>query len=149
MDQQELINKWGKVREGTIWILDQVDDQQLAYAPKEWLWSFGRTVRHIAEIESGWIGHVLEGRLDDWPIYTAPERDTTELCKGLLARTHSESIRCLAGLRADEWSTARKMKWDETLSPADIAWHVMQHEMHHRGEISLMLGLLGLEGWQA
>jgi len=26
-----------------------------------------------------------------------------------------------------------------------VAWHVLEHEIHHRGEIYLMLGLLGME----
>ena len=149
MDQAELLFKWEKVREGTIWLSDQIDDQQLAYVRREGLWSLGRTMRHIAEVESGWIGYVLEGRLDDWPIYSAPDWDTKELCKIFSAEVHEQSVRCLTSYGSDEWSTPRKMKWDEMLSPADIAWHVMQHEMHHRGELSLMLGLMGMEGWQA
>ena len=27
-----------------------------------------------------------------------------------------------------------------------IIWHVLEHEIHHRGELSLALGLLGREG---
>ncbi|MCE7990102.1 MAG: hypothetical protein DYG89_53840, partial [Caldilinea sp. CFX5] len=27
-----------------------------------------------------------------------------------------------------------------------IIWHVLEHEIHHRGELSLILGLLGREG---
>ena len=27
-----------------------------------------------------------------------------------------------------------------------IIWHVLEHEIHHRGELSMALGLLGREG---
>ena len=27
-----------------------------------------------------------------------------------------------------------------------IIWHVLEHEIHHRGELSLVLGLLGRDG---
>jgi uncharacterized damage-inducible protein DinB len=27
-----------------------------------------------------------------------------------------------------------------------IIWHVVEHEIHHRGELSLILGMLGREG---
>jgi uncharacterized damage-inducible protein DinB len=32
------------------------------------------------------------------------------------------------------------------LSLGWIIWHVLEHEIHHRGELSLILGLLGREG---
>jgi uncharacterized damage-inducible protein DinB len=30
-----------------------------------------------------------------------------------------------------------------------MVWHVMEHEIHHRGELSLLLGMLGHEGLDA
>jgi uncharacterized damage-inducible protein DinB len=27
-----------------------------------------------------------------------------------------------------------------------VIWHVLEHEIHHRGELSLIHGLLGREG---
>jgi uncharacterized damage-inducible protein DinB len=30
-----------------------------------------------------------------------------------------------------------------------MLWHVVEHEIHHRGELSLILGLLGREGLDA
>jgi uncharacterized damage-inducible protein DinB len=27
-----------------------------------------------------------------------------------------------------------------------IIWHVLEHEIHHRGELSILIGLLGREG---
>lgn len=35
----------------------------------------------------------------------------------------------------------------ETFSIGWIIWHVLEHEIHHRGELSLALGILGREGW--
>jgi uncharacterized damage-inducible protein DinB len=35
--------------------------------------------------------------------------------------------------------------WDEDLPLRWIIWHVLEHEISHRGEIYLMLGLMGME----
>jgi uncharacterized damage-inducible protein DinB len=35
--------------------------------------------------------------------------------------------------------------WEAELSLRWIIWHVPEHEIHHRGEICLMLGLMGLD----
>jgi uncharacterized damage-inducible protein DinB len=40
-------------------------------------------------------------------------------------------------------------QWGETYPLIDMIWHVMEHEIHHRGELSLILGLLGREGLDA
>jgi uncharacterized damage-inducible protein DinB len=34
-------------------------------------------------------------------------------------------------------------------TPAWVFWHVLEHEIHHRGKVSLILGLLGREGLDA
>ena len=36
--------------------------------------------------------------------------------------------------------------WGKRLPLTWIVWHVVEHEIHHRGELSLILGLLGREG---
>ena len=37
----------------------------------------------------------------------------------------------------------------EKFSEDDMLWHVLEHEIHHRAELSLTLGLLGHEGLNA
>ncbi len=39
--------------------------------------------------------------------------------------------------------------WDQKYTLADMLWHLLEHEIHHRAELSLMLGLLGHEGLNA
>jgi uncharacterized damage-inducible protein DinB len=35
------------------------------------------------------------------------------------------------------WGAEVTLRW--------VIWHVLEHEIHHRGEIYLMLGMMGLE----
>jgi len=42
-----------------------------------------------------------------------------------------------------------EMAWGQRARPIDMLWHVMEHEVHHRAELSLILGLLGREGLDA
>ena len=34
----------------------------------------------------------------------------------------------------------------ENLVLFNVLWHVLEHELHHRGELSMILGLLGRKG---
>jgi uncharacterized damage-inducible protein DinB len=42
-----------------------------------------------------------------------------------------------------------ELAWGGTARPVDMLWHVIEHEVHHRGELSLLLGLLGRQGLDA
>jgi uncharacterized damage-inducible protein DinB len=42
-----------------------------------------------------------------------------------------------------------ELAWGEVARPIDTLWHLLEHELHHRGELSLMLGLLGRAGLDA
>jgi uncharacterized damage-inducible protein DinB len=48
-------------------------------------------------------------------------------------------------LTIDDLDTIIETKWGN-FSLAFIIWHVIEHEIHHRGELSLVLGTLGREG---
>ncbi len=39
--------------------------------------------------------------------------------------------------------------WGAKSRRIELLWHVIEHEIHHRGELSLMLGMLGREGLDA
>jgi uncharacterized damage-inducible protein DinB len=51
----------------------------------------------------------------------------------------------LAGVEVAGLEHAIDMPWNETIPLRWIVWHVLEHEVHHRGEIYLMLGLMGME----
>lgn len=39
--------------------------------------------------------------------------------------------------------------WYKRYTLSAMCWHVLEHEIHHRGELSFILGLLGHEGLNA
>jgi uncharacterized damage-inducible protein DinB len=51
----------------------------------------------------------------------------------------------------DERELGRRIElpWGGHTSLGWVVWHVLEHEIHHRGELSLILGLLGREGLDA
>ena len=54
---------------------------------------------------------------------------------------------CLARWSPDDMHKTFPDDWDGTqvdLSRAWVVWHVMEHDLHHGGELSLILGIHGL-----
>jgi uncharacterized damage-inducible protein DinB len=52
----------------------------------------------------------------------------------------------LSGLKLEDLKVCIDFPWDGNGSLAWIIWHVLEHEIHHRGELSLILGIMGRKG---
>jgi uncharacterized damage-inducible protein DinB len=145
MNADELLRHWRAVRRGLYAALDQLDDEQLAFVPREGMWSLGTVARHIANAEEGWFRYVAARELDEGPPFVVEEPATVESIKGLLAEVHDRTETYLRAVADADLNRAITAQWGETLTLQWILWHVLEHEIHHRGEIYLMLGLMGME----
>ncbi len=147
MNLNQLFAHWEEVRAGLLATLDQFDDVDLAFRPFETSWSVGQIMLHIANAEEGWFRFVVTQELGEWPAdYDPATHATVEAIKALLTGVHGRTSAYLATLDFTELKRPVEASWGETLSLGWIIWHVLEHEVHHRGELSLILGLLGREG---
>ena len=146
MNVRELFSHWDEVRTGLLRALDMLTDDQLDFVPREGLWSLGEVARHIANAEEGWFRYVIARAYDEWPsAYSAADYPTVASIKTLLAEVHARTKTYLDTLSLADLDQQIDAPWGEQLSLLWIIWHVVEHEIHHRGEIFLMLGLMGLE----
>ena len=145
MNANELFGHWGVVRRGLVRALDSLADEQLEFVPREGLGSRGTVARHIAVAEEGWFRYVVIRERDGWPDYAVEDYPTVESIKGLLADVRARTVAYLEGIDVADVDRVIETPWGEKLSIREIVWHVLEHEIHHRGEIYLMLGLLGME----
>ena len=66
--------------------------------------------------------------------------------KAKLSEVHKSTMEYLSILKIDDLENNIDLPGGEQLQLGWIIWHVIEHEIHHRGELSLILGLLGHEG---
>jgi uncharacterized damage-inducible protein DinB len=145
VNADELLRHWRAVRRGLFSALDQLADEQLAFVPREGMWSLGTVARHIANTEEGWFRYVATRELDEWPPFVEEAPATVESIKNLLAEVHDRTETYLGTVDEADLDGTIAAPWGETLTLRWILWHVLEHEIHHRGEIYLMLGLMGME----
>jgi uncharacterized damage-inducible protein DinB len=142
---------------------------QLALRPAPDAWSIWQLVGHIAGGRSHWFQDILgEGdpalrevfRVDSTTVPDLPLEDAGWEDDEDHPREASELIDALertrgmieVGLR--RWTTddlmteftRQRRSGTESFSRAWIVWHVMEHDVHHGGEISLILGSNALDG---
>ena len=128
-------------------------DEQLALRAAPHLRSIGENVAHIMGARIGWFTRLL-GEGDDelksmprWDAPGQPARSAAELVAGL-DRSWKLMADCLARWSSEDMQKTfvreREGKTYE-LSRNWVIWHLLEHDLHHGGEISLTLGMHGLQ----
>ena len=146
MNPAVLFTPWGIMRQSLIQMLDRFKEEELAFQPFENSWSVKKMFLHIAESEEFWLRSVLLNETSGDIEYDLDDFPDRQSIKQKLSAVHTHSLAYLRGL--DEIALQKPITtgWGENLPPFQILWHVIEHEIHHRGELSLVLGLLGKQG---
>ncbi len=154
---------WDTYQQRLVNIIAPLSPAQLAFRVTPQHWSIGMVAQHLVANRVwwfyGWMGEGTADLLDiaHWdPGYDAhqPPRDAAELVAGL-----ETTWRVVADALA-RWTPAdldTRFPPEGFLPAAEsphgpertrqwIIWHLLEHEIHHGGELSVALGMCGLEG---
>ncbi len=147
MDAKTLFHHWSNVRQGLVQAIDQLSVEQLDFRPREGLWSLRETVCHIAGTENSWFRCYVTHEFNSWEEADFHPEDypTPQALKALLADVHRHIVALYAEEGDKKLAQLATMPWGPQVSQEWVVWHVLEHEIHHRGEVYLMLGLLGME----
>ncbi len=128
-------------------------DEQLALRTAPELRTASHIAAHIVATRVGWFKHFLGedvgelAPLDDWDTPDAPPRTAAELIQGLDGSWQMMS-NALARWSADDMQQiiSRERNGETRRFPRSwVIWHLIEHDLHHGGELSLTLGTHGLE----
>lgn len=147
MKVSQQFSHWKQVREDLLSTIDKFKEEELSYVPFESSMSVGQIMLHIGEAEEGWFRTFVAKELEEWPDFDLEAYPTTEAIKAQLTVIHSRTEKYLESLNADDLEQSiTHTRRDFRLPLGWIIWHVLEHEIHHRGELSLILGMLGRKG---
>ena len=145
MKAAEYFDHWIKVWRDLMRAVSMLSDEDLEYRPNEnYERSIGDILRHLINLEQGWIHFVIRREIDDWPA----ERDDLETVADLKAEmemVHEQTMDYLQGLPAEDFNRIVQVPDDGTPKLGWILWHVLEQQIHHRGELYLCLSMLGME----
>lgn len=141
---------WARIRADLIKIIESFQDNELILEPFEGSWPIGQIMLHIADAEDGWLRYAVSGELEKWPdTYTLDRYPDKQSILNILYEVQSRTVEFLSGLSEADLAREIHTPWGEVFPLMWIIWHVIEHEIHHRGELSLILGTMGREGWGA
>lgn len=112
--------------------------------------TIGGLLVHIADCEYYWIGHVAAG-MPGRPDFTRFEAAKTKgEILGLLDEWEGYFTRWLQEQEIEDWdqvfyAVLRRDGSVDKVSKRWTAWHVVEHQARHRGQIFMLMRMQGLE----
>jgi len=147
VDAGDFFSHWVQIRRDLLATIDKFEEDELYYVAENTEWPVGRIMLHIGDAEQGWFQYVVMKELEAWPDIRLDDYPQKASIKAKLTEIHETTEAYLLTLSLDDLKRKIELPWGEsTLNLGWIIWHVLEHEIHHRGELSLILGLLGREG---
>jgi uncharacterized damage-inducible protein DinB len=144
---------WENYQELLLKALVPLAPEQLALRPAPHLRSIGENTRHMIGARVRWCHEALGLGANDehyaalgrWDRRDAPERSGAELASGLRDswQVLREALRgwTPADLAYGVPNTRPEPGEPETFTRQWIIWHLIEHDLHHGGEISQLLGI--------
>jgi uncharacterized damage-inducible protein DinB len=128
-------------------------NEQLLLQPAPHMWSLGQIAQHVVSVRADWFSSTLQDPdklMNDYMLWgqaDSPQRSAAELVRGLDETWAFIEPRLHRWTPADGARTFPLKTQDDQVHQVSRSWviyHVLEHDLHHGGEISLTLGMKGL-----
>jgi uncharacterized damage-inducible protein DinB len=132
---------WQGVNDDLLRIVDLIPEDKLNYTPKADLWNAQGILIHASDARDIWMTRdVKDG--EEYPNIWTTARTPDDL-KRELQRTFARVQRFLAN--EDQLNASHQSEWRAQFDGHWIAFHLLEHDIHHRAELMQRLAMLDIE----
>lgn len=145
---------WDTYQQQIVLAIAPLTHGQLRLAAGPGLRPVGMNAAHIASTRAGWLHYVLQVADDrlleflEWGDRERPIPPAAELVRALEVtwQVIAEQLATwtIANLDDEFWDTDEQGNPEGPIRRQWVIWHLIEHDVHHGGEISLLLGSHGL-----
>jgi uncharacterized damage-inducible protein DinB len=145
-----LADGWQAYNEKLSEALAPLTPEQLELRAAPDLRSVGELARHVIAVRAGWF-HIALGVGDDqfaaFQVWKDQVQPASELVRGLEAtwQVMREALVHFSPEDLQESVTRERGGEMHTFTRGWVVWHVMEHDLHHGGEIAYSLGMHDLK----
>ncbi|MEM9921298.1 MAG: DinB family protein [Bacteroidota bacterium] len=139
---KDFLAYYARIRQRTLKVIDCIPQDQLEWTPQVGRFTLGDQVRHIAAIERYMYAETILGKPSRYRGCGSELAEGFEETLAFMNRLREESIAIFRSLSAAQLN-------EKCLTPTGhpiTIWKwlraLIEHEIHHRGQIYLYLGLL-------
>ena len=135
-----------RVRERTRRVVQIIPPDRLEWRPGDGRFSLGDLTRHVAATERWMWGENVQGRASRYPGHGAELASGYGDVVAYFERMHEESMEIFSALGPGDLQ--RKCPTPGGVELRTWKWlrAMVEHEIHHRGQMYMVLGALGVDG---
>jgi len=141
---EPFLDYFAKIRERTRRVVVLIPPERLEWAPREGAWSFGDLVRHLAAIERWMFAENVSGRPSRYSGHGVELADGYDAVLAYFDRMHGEAMDVFRALTPDALQARCTTPGGASMPAWKWLRAMVEHEIHHRGQIYLMLGMIGV-----
>ncbi|MFV1987467.1 MAG: DinB family protein [Gemmatimonadota bacterium] len=136
---------WMGIRKRTRRIIDCVPRDRFDWSHQAGAWTFADLVRHLAAAERWMFAENAQGRPSRYPGCGPEHADGPDAVLEYLDQLHGASCEIFASLTPDDLSAKCETPGGTQITVWKWLRAMVEHEVHHRGQIYLMLGILEVD----
>lgn len=140
----QFLEYFESIRARTRRVVVHIPETRFDWAYAEGRFTFGDLIRHLGATERWMFTENALGRPSRYPGHGRELADGKEAAMAWFDAMHAESVALLSTLSPDD--LARKCATPAGVDLAVWKWlrAMVEHEVHHRGQIYLMLSMVGV-----
>jgi uncharacterized damage-inducible protein DinB len=133
-----------RVRERTRRVIACIPPERLEWSYKPEAFTFGDLIRHLGAIERYMFAENAQGRPSRYPGHGPELAEGYDAVLAFFDRMHQESLEIFRRLTPEDLARNCETPGGVQLQVWKWLRSMVEHEIHHRGQIYLMLGILGI-----
>jgi len=136
----DIVPIWGRLNDSLIALVDVIPDEQINWSPRRDMWNFRGILLHIADARDSWLRHTVRDG-DETPAVWHTTRTRMEI-----QDAYRRTWRRLLAFLSDQGKL--DATYDDEEGPVTghwIAYHLLEHDIHHRADVFHYLTLLGID----
>ena len=133
-----------RVRERTRRVIACIPPEHLEWAHKPGAFTFGDLIRHLGAIERHMFAENAQCKPSRYPGHGRELAEGYDAVLAYLDEMHRQSMEIFRDLSAEDLERRCETPGGTPLKVWKWLRSMVEHEIHHRGQIYLMLGILGI-----
>ena len=142
--QAEFLEYFDKIRGRTRRVAALIPADRVEWSLRPGGMTLGDLVRHLAVTEREVWAETIAGRPSRYRSHGRELADGKDAILELFDRLHAESMSIFAGLPAAAFAATCRTPAGAEITVSKWLRAMIEHEVHHRGQIYLMLSMLGV-----
>jgi uncharacterized damage-inducible protein DinB len=139
------LDYYRRIRGRTLRVVERIPPEHLEWTYQAGKWTLGDLIRHLAALERLMFAENIAGRPSQYQGCGRELAEGTEAVRAYLDRCHEETLEILGQLQDEDLQRRCTTPGGASLPIWKWLRAMVEHEIHHRGQIYLYLSMLGVE----